>query len=58
MAQQATVLQGPTVATGGYGTWSVQFNNVYGQPKSNGSVEAFSSETGATAVSYILFSGY
>ena len=58
MAQQATVLQGADVGAGGYGTWQVQFYNVYGQPKSNGSIEAFSPETGATAVVYFLFSGY
>jgi LysM repeat protein len=58
MAQQATVLQGANVATGGYGTWRVQFNNVYAQPRTNGSVEAFSPETGATAVSYVHFSGW
>ena len=58
MAQQATVLQGANVATGGYGTWRVQFNNIYPAPRTNGSVEAFSPETGATAVSYIHFSGW
>jgi LysM repeat protein len=58
MAQQAAVLQGANVGTGGYGTWRVQFNNVYAQPRTNGSVEAFSPETGATAVSYIHFSGW
>ncbi len=58
MAQQETVAQGPDVATGGYGTWQVTFYNVIGQPKSNGSIEAFSPETGATAVTYFVFSGY
>jgi LysM repeat protein len=58
MAEQATVLQGADVATGGYGTWRVQFDTVYTQPQSYGSVEAFSPETGATAVSYFLFAGW
>ena len=58
MAQQATSMQGPNVSTGGSGTWRVQFNNLYGQPNTNGTVEAFSPETGATAVSYILFAGW
>ncbi len=58
MAQQAAVLQGADAGTGGYGTWQVTFYNVYSQPNSNGSVEAFSPETGATDVVYFLFSGY
>lgn len=58
MAEQATVAQGANVATGGPGTWRVQFNNVYGQPRTSGTIEAFSPETGATAVVYVLFSGY
>lgn len=58
MAQQQTVLQGADVGTGGFGTWQVTFYNVVGQPKSNGSIEAFSPETGATDVVYFLFSGY
>jgi LysM repeat protein len=58
IAEQATALQGPNVATGGFGTYRVQFNNIYTRPQSNGSVEAFSPETGATAVSYFLFSGW
>jgi len=40
------------------GTWYAGFYNVVGQPKSNGSIEAFSPETGATDVVYFLFSGY
>ena len=58
MAQQATVLQAQDAAIGGFGTWQVVFYNIYGQPNSNGSIEAFSPETGATDVVYFLFSGY
>ena len=51
MQQQQTNLQKD-------GTWYASFYNVVGQPKSNGSIEAFSPETGATDVVYFLFSGY
>jgi LysM repeat protein len=51
MSQQQTNLQKD-------GTWYASFPNVVGQPKSNGSIEAFSLETGATDIVYILFSGY
>lgn len=57
MAQQATVLQGQNVGTGGSGVWSVQFDNIYGQPQSNGSIEAFSPETGVSSSVSIWFSG-
>ena len=40
------------------GTWYASFPNVVGRPKTNGSIEAFSPETGATDVVYFLFSGY
>jgi len=58
LGERAAVLQGANVATGGYGTWQVQFDNVYVAANSNGSVEAYSPETGATAVSYVFFPGY
>jgi LysM repeat protein len=58
MAEQATVLQGADVATGGAGSWRVQFDKIFTQPQVYGSVEAYSPETGATAVSYFLFAGW
>ncbi|MCO5190384.1 MAG: YbaY family lipoprotein [Anaerolineae bacterium] len=45
MAEQATTLQGENVGTGGFGTWQVQFDNIYGQPQSNGTIEASDPET-------------
>ncbi len=57
LAQQATVLQGDTVGIGGSGFWSVQFNGVYGQPNSNGSIEAFNPETGVSSSVSIWFTG-
>lgn len=57
MAEQATVLQGDNVGTGGFGTWQVTFHNIYGQPNSNGAVEAFNPETGVSATTSIWFSG-
>jgi LysM repeat protein len=57
MAQQATVLQGENVGIGGPGVWSVRFDNVYGQPQSNGAIEAFNPETGVSAAVSIWFTG-
>lgn len=57
MAEQATVLQGENAGTGGYGTWQVTFHNIYGQPKSNGAVEATNPETGVSTTTAIWFSG-
>ena len=51
MSQQQTPLQKD-------GSWYSSFPQVVGQPKSGGSIEAFSLETGATDVVYFLFSGY
>lgn len=57
MAQQATVLQGENVGVGGSGVWTVRFDNIYGQPQSNGAIEAFSPETGVSASVSIWFTG-
>ncbi len=57
MAEQATVLQGENVGTGGFGTWQVTFSNIYGQPNSNGAVEAYNPETGVSTTTSIWFSG-
>lgn len=57
MAEQATILQGEDVGTGGQGVWTVTFNNVIGQPYANGAIEAFSPGTGALAGVSIWFTG-
>ncbi len=57
MAEQATVLQGEHAGTGGYGTWQVNFSNIYGQPNANGAVEAYNPETGVSSTTSIWFSG-
>jgi LysM repeat protein len=58
IAEQATVLQGDTVGVGGPGVWSVCFQNVGGQPESNGAVQAFSPESNVSASVSIWFRGY
>lgn len=57
MAEQATVLQGENVGTGGFGSWRVQFDNIYGQPNSNGAIEAFNPDVGVSSSISIWFSG-
>ncbi len=57
MAEQAAVLQGENVGTGGFGTWQVTFNDIYGQPNSNGAVQAYNPETGVSTSTSIWFSG-
>lgn len=57
MAQQTTTLQGQNVSFGGPGVWSVQFNNVIGQPLSNGTIEVLSPGTSAQARVPIWFTG-
>jgi hypothetical protein len=57
MAEQATILQGESVGTGGPGVWSVTFYNVIGQPYANGAIEAFAPGTGALAGVSIWFTG-
>jgi LysM repeat protein len=52
MAQQQTVVPSGT------GAWQVTFYGVYGPPNSNGTVEAFSPQTGATDSVWVWFSGY
>ncbi len=57
MAEQTTVLQGQNAGTGGFGTWQVTFDSIYGQPNSNGAVQAYNPETGVSATTSIWFSG-
>ncbi len=47
-----------TIVPSGTGAWQVTFSGVAGQPNSNGTVEAFSPQTGATDYVYVWFSGY
>jgi LysM repeat protein len=49
LAEQATILQGPGVGTGGSGSWSTQFYNLNVAPGTTGTILAFSPNAGPTA---------
>ena len=53
LGQQATILQGPNVGTGGSGSWSTQFYNLNVAPGTTGTILAYSPDAGPTASSSV-----